>query len=66
MYIDWDSNQVVTTLETSTLDINKIAFPAVTICSGGYFAQGINYELEEQFQKFLTQCVPDQLKVIKQ
>jgi hypothetical protein len=36
MNADWDSNPVVTTIETTYYPIQNISFPAITVCAPGY------------------------------
>ena len=36
MNANWESNPVVTTIETTYFPINKIPFPAITVCAPGY------------------------------
>jgi len=36
MNADWDSNPVVTTIDTTYYPIQNIPFPAITVCAPGY------------------------------
>jgi hypothetical protein len=63
MYIDWDENPVLTTVETSALDVKEIPFPAVTICSNGYYQPGILNALLEKWLIFMAECGPTQQEV---
>jgi hypothetical protein len=36
MNADWDSNPVVTTIDTTYYPIQNISFPAITVCAPGY------------------------------
>ena len=53
LYNEWEDHPVVTTLDTISLPIEEIEFPAVTICPQGSRHEIIDSVLLKQFQKFI-------------
>ena len=53
LYQSWQDNPVITVLDTVTLPIKEIEFPAVTICPQGSSKDIMNAALFEQFQNFV-------------
>ena len=50
----WSKNPVVTTLDTIALPIDKIEFPAVTICPQGSIKDILDNVLFKQFMKYIS------------
>ena len=53
LYQSWQDNPVITVLDTVTLPIEEIEFPAVTICPQGSSKDIMNAALFEQFKDFV-------------
>ena len=53
LYQRWQDNPVITVLDTVTLPIEEIEFPAVTICPQGSSKDIMNAALFEQFKDFV-------------
>ena len=53
LYQRWQENPVITVLDTVTLPIEEIEFPAVTICPQGSSKDIMNAALFEQFKNFV-------------
>ena len=53
LYNQWQDDPVITTLETATLPIENIDFPAVTICPQGSINQILSSVLFKQLKEYI-------------
>ena len=53
LYTDWKDDPVVTSLDTVALPIEKIEFPAVTICPQGSIKDFLDSVLFKQFKEYI-------------
>ena len=53
MYNNWQSDQVLTTIQATTTPIRKVKFPSVTFCSPGNMELVANASLFQMFYEFL-------------
>lgn len=51
-YADWKENPVLTTVETTGLPLDKIDFPAITICGLGTIAESVEMAVMHQMKQF--------------
>ena len=54
LYRQWNTNPVITTMETIDLPIEEIDFPAVTVCPQGYLKDILDNVLYHQLEDFIV------------
>jgi hypothetical protein len=63
LYTDWQDNPVVTSLDTVALPIEKISFPAVTICPQGSVNSIMSKVLFKQFTEYMKKKQPNRTDI---
>ena len=53
LYRQWNTNPVITTMDTMSLPIEEIDFPAVTICPQGYIQDIMDNVLYHQLEEYI-------------
>jgi hypothetical protein len=51
-YLDWQENQVMTSLKNTALDVTSLQFPAVTICSEGLDMEAVSRALTRDIDEW--------------
>ena len=51
-YLDWQENQVITTLKTTTKSVTDTEFPAITVCAGGLHMDLVEKVLYSNFEQW--------------
>ena len=54
LYIDWQNEPVITSLDTIAMPIKDIEFPAVTICPQGAISSALDAVLFKQFKEYIA------------
>ena len=54
LYLDWQNEPVITSLDTIAMPIKDIEFPAVTICPQGAISSALDAILFKQFKEYIA------------
>ena len=62
IYIDWQSNQIITSVGTTGYSIENIEFPSVTICAQGSIQRVTgNFTVPLTFENYKVECLKTSL-----
>ena len=53
MFLNWQDNQVLTTIQTTANSVKNVQFPSVTFCTSGHSQLILNATIIKMFQDFL-------------